>query len=59
MDPKERSTTQRLMAEVIATYTSRVTGVWNTRHTISNADEELGVLTIERNGKGMIVRGTR
>ena len=46
------------MAEVIATYRARVSGLWNTRHTISNAEEELGVLAIERNGKGTIVRGT-
>src|SRR5262249_11781101 len=45
------------MAEVIATYHTRVTGLWNTRHTISTAGEELGVLDIERDKKGMIVRG--
>ena len=46
------------MAELIATYRTRVSGLWNTRHTISTAEEELGVLAIQRNGKGMIVRGT-
>jgi len=46
------------MAEVIATYETRVSGLWNTRHVISSAGEELGVLAIERNGKGMIVGGT-
>jgi hypothetical protein len=46
------------MAEVIATYATRVSGVWNTRHTISDANGKLGVLEIRRNGKGMIVGGT-
>lgn len=46
------------MAEVIATYSTRVSGLWNTRHTISKDHEVLGVLTIRRNGKGMIVSGT-
>jgi hypothetical protein len=46
------------MPEVIATYSIRVTGLWNTRHALSKNGTALGVLTIERNGKGMIVRGT-
>jgi hypothetical protein len=45
------------MAEVIATYNTRVSGLWNTRHAISTADGDLGVLDIERDKKGMIVGG--
>lgn len=45
------------MPEVIATYRTRVSGLWNTRHVISGDAGVLGVMTIERNGKGMICRG--
>src|SRR5262245_2163681 len=45
------------MAEAIATYRTRVRGWWNTRHTLSEGDTELGVLTIERNAKGRIDTG--
>jgi hypothetical protein len=45
------------MPEAIATYTTRVSGLWNTRHEILGGEGRLGVLSIERNGKGLIVRG--
>jgi len=46
------------MPQAIATYTTRVSGLWSTRHEISSGDGgRVGVLTIERNGKGMVVRG--
>jgi hypothetical protein len=46
------------MPEVIATYRTRVSGLWNARHAISSAEGPLGVLAVERNGKGLIVRAT-
>lgn len=45
------------MSEPIATYTTRVSGLWTTRHEISNAEGPLGVLTIERNKKGLVAAG--
>ena len=50
----------RAMPEAIATYTVRVDGFWNTRHTISDATSgaTLGVLSVERNVASMVVRGT-
>jgi hypothetical protein len=45
------------MPQAIATYTTHVSGVWNTRHEIRGEQGPIGVLTVERNGKGMIVRG--
>ena len=45
------------MAETISTYRTRVSGLWNTRHDITGPDGPLGTLSIERNGKGMIVGG--
>ena len=41
----------------IATYTTRVSGIWGTRHVIENEQGVLGVLSIERNGKGLLVGG--
>lgn len=46
------------MAELVATYEVRVSGLWNTRHTVLGPEGELGVLTVERNGKGLITSGT-
>jgi len=45
------------MPEVIATYTARVSGFWNTRHAISGDRGELGTLALERSRRGVIVRG--
>jgi hypothetical protein len=48
------------MSEPIASYTAEVGGFWNTRHRISDrsSGELVGVLTVERNGSSMVVRGT-
>ena len=51
------------MAEPIAKYRTEVTGLWSTRHTVhadggSPEEGPLGVLTIERSGKGLIVGGS-
>jgi hypothetical protein len=46
------------MPEVIANYQTRVTGLWNVRHAISGADGLLGVLAVERDKKGMVVRAS-
>lgn len=45
------------MAETIATYEARVSGLWNTRHTISSPEGQLGVMIVARNGRGMITSG--
>jgi hypothetical protein len=45
------------MPQPIATYTARVSGLWSTRHEFSGEQGRMGVLTVERNGKGVIVRG--
>lgn len=46
------------MPEPIATYRTRVSGLWNTRHAIESATgEPVGVLTIQRNGRGVVVGG--
>jgi len=44
------------MPQAIATYTTRVRGLWNTRHEISGSEGRLGTLTVERDAKGMIRR---
>lgn len=47
------------MPPAIASYTTRVSGLWTTRHEISAGDGgRVGVLTIERNGKGLVTHGT-
>jgi hypothetical protein len=46
------------MSEKTTIYTTRVSGIWNTRHTISGPDGEVGALTLRRNGLGMVVGGT-
>jgi hypothetical protein len=45
------------MPQAIATYTIRVSGFMSTRHEIQSDTGPLGVLTIRRNGKGLIVAG--
>ena len=45
------------MSQAIATYTIRVSGFWTTRHEIRSDTGPLGVLTVERNGKGVVVGG--
>lgn len=45
------------MSQAIATYTIRVSGFWTTRHEIRSDAGPLGVLTVERNGKGVVVGG--
>lgn len=46
------------MAEPIATYTVRVSGLWNTRHRIAGATGELGTLSVRRGPSGVVVGGT-
>ncbi len=38
-------------------YPIRVAGLWNTRHTLSGPEGELGTLSLERNAFGMVVGG--
>jgi hypothetical protein len=45
------------VAETIATYEVRVSGLWRTRHKITSSGEPVGELTVARNNKGMIWRG--
>jgi hypothetical protein len=45
------------MAETISTYTTRVSGLWSTRHEIHGPEGLLGTLSIERNARGTIVGG--
>jgi len=46
------------MAEPIQIYDTRVSGYWNPRHTILDRDGvEMGVLSVRRNGFGMVVAG--
>ena len=45
------------MPQAIATYTTRVRGLWTTRHEIQAETGPLGVLTIERNRKGLVTTG--
>lgn len=45
------------MPQPIATYTTRVSGWWSTRHEIHGEQGPLGVLSIRRNAQGMIVGG--
>jgi hypothetical protein len=45
------------MPQAIATYTARVSGFWSTRHELLGESGRLGALTIERNAKGVVVRG--
>jgi len=45
------------MAELLATYTIRKSGLWNTRHEITGPEGKLGVLSMRRNGWGMVVSG--
>jgi len=46
------------MAEPIATYRTRVRGLWTRRHTLLDAEgRPLGVLTVKRNRLGLVVSG--
>lgn len=45
------------MAEAVATYEVRISGLWNTTHRFLLNGEELGVLRIERGAGGMIRQG--
>ena len=46
------------MAEPIQTYHTRVSGLWNPRHTIlDESGAELGLLSVRRNRLGMVVSG--
>jgi hypothetical protein len=38
-------------------YECRVKGLWNTRHTLTGPDGELGTLSLRRNAWGMVVQG--
>jgi hypothetical protein len=46
------------MAEVLATYTIHKRGWWNTTHELQGPEGKLGTLLMQRNGWGMVVRGT-
>ncbi len=39
-------------------YETRVTGLWNSRHAIRDANGPVGVLAIQRNALGLVTRGT-
>ncbi len=45
------------MAEPTATYQVRIEGFWNSTHRFSTAEGPLGVLTVERNGWGVVTGG--
>jgi hypothetical protein len=46
------------MPESIATYCTRVSGLWSTRHTVEDAaGARVGVLACRRDGKGLVVGG--
>lgn len=45
------------MTEPLRTLRTRVSGRWNPRHTIFEEDEPVGVLSVRRNGLGMVVAG--
>lgn len=45
------------MAEPTATYQVQISGLWNSTHRLSTTEGPLGVLTLERNGWGMVVAG--
>lgn len=46
------------MSETIETYRTRVAGFWSPEHTLlDEAGKALGVLTVKRNGVGMVVAG--
>ncbi len=45
------------MADKTTTYTTRVSGLWNTQHTLSGPEGELGTLSLRRNRLGMVVAG--
>ena len=47
----------RVMSESLRTLHTRVQGRWNPRHTFFEGDDRLGVLTVRRNGFGMVVAG--
>jgi hypothetical protein len=42
------------MAEALATYTTRVSGLRGARHELRQADQALGVLTLRRNPVGLV-----
>lgn len=46
------------MAEPIATYTIQASGLWSTRHRISNSTGTVGSLTVRRSGLGVVESGT-
>lgn len=41
----------------ISTYTTRVSGLWSSRHELWKEDERLGLLTMDRNWHGMVTAG--
>lgn len=45
------------MAEPIRTLRTQVSGLWSPRHVIFEGDEQLGVLSVTRNGWGMVTAG--
>jgi len=45
------------MPELIATYRTEVSGLWNTRHRIRSDAAELGVLTFQRRPTSLVVGG--
>jgi hypothetical protein len=43
------------MAEPTASYRTRVSGLWNTRHAIAHDETSAGVLAVRRNAAGLVV----
>lgn len=42
----------------VAEYSTRVSGLWNSRHTLVGEDGDLGVLSVTRNATGTVTTGT-
>jgi len=46
------------MADHKKSYSTQVSGIWNTRHTLRDPEGELGVLEFRRNALGVVTEGT-
>lgn len=46
-----------MTSEATSVYHTRVSGLWNTRHTLTGPEGELGTLALRRNAWGLIVEG--
>ncbi|MCC7012514.1 MAG: hypothetical protein IT454_08140 [Planctomycetes bacterium] len=45
------------MPEAVATYRTRVSGLWNTSHELRGADGGVGTLSVRRNAWGLVTEG--